>query len=221
MYLPTVADRVSGSAPIRRRQATIRAIAHTVARLDIQGLERVPDTGPLVFAMNHRDYLDGPLLFGFVRRPISFLVKIEAFKPPVTGFLRSTGQIPVVRHRPDLGAVRLSLEILRAGGAIGIFPEGARGDGLVHTAKPGVGYFALRTGALVVPVACHGTQELVQGLRRPAVRLTIGDPIGVGQVPWGQRVNRRAVLAATERIRAALADLVVATGPPDALREAA
>jgi 1-acyl-sn-glycerol-3-phosphate acyltransferase len=220
MYLPTVADRVTGSGPIRRRQRVTRVLAHALSRLELHGLENVPAHGPLVFAMNHRDYVDGPLLFGFVPRPVSFLVKIEAFRPPVTGFLRSTGQVPVIRTHPDLRAVRLSLEILRAGGAIGIFPEGARGDGLVRTARPGMGYFAVRTGALVVPVAAHGTEELVQGLRRPSVRITIGKPLDLGRVPDGERVSRRRMLDATEQARAALAELVVATRPQAPLAKA-
>src|SRR5262249_59415517 len=109
---------------------------------------------------------------------------------------------------------RFSLRILRAGGVLGVFPEGARGDGLVRTARPGVGYFALRTGAKVVPVACHGTDALKhRRLHRPAVRVTLGNPIDLGSVPDGQRVRRRDVLEATERVRLALAELVVATTP--------
>jgi 1-acyl-sn-glycerol-3-phosphate acyltransferase len=77
-----------------------------------------------------------------------------------------------------------------------------------------VGYFALRTGALVVPVACHGTDSLKhRRLCRPAVRITVGDPMDLGRVPAGQRVSRQQMLTATEKVRAALADLVVQTTP--------
>ena len=212
MYTPSVSDRIVGSGPLRRRQAVGRALARALGRIDVQGLDRIPPSGPLVLAVNHRDFLDGPLLFGFVRRPVSFLVKIEAFTPRAAPFLTGTGQIPVVRDRPDIAAVRLALRILRGGGVIGVFPEGTRGDGLVHTAKPGVGYFALRTGASVVPVACHGTDMLKhRRVRRPVVRITVGEPIDLGGVPDGQLVSRRAVLAATEQVRATLAGLVAET----------
>src|SRR5690242_16098383 len=200
MYAPSVADRVFGSAPLRRRQATARLLARGLGRIEISGLHRMPASGAVVLAVNHRDFLDGPLLFGFVRRPVSFLVKTEAFTPRASPFLVGTGQIPVVRTRPDVAAVRFGLRLLRAGGVLGIFPEGTRGDGLVRTARPGVGYFALRTGAKVVPVACHGTESLTQRrLRRPAVRITIGDALDLGRVPDGQRVRRPDVLAATEQ----------------------
>jgi 1-acyl-sn-glycerol-3-phosphate acyltransferase len=109
--------------------------------------------------------------------------------------------------------VRLALRILHAGAVVGIFPEGQRGDGLAATAKPGVGYLALRTDAAVVPVAWQGTDVLTRRrtVRRPAARVTFGAPVHVGHVPTGQLVNRRRVLAATEEIRSALADLVATT----------
>ena len=215
MYTPSLADRIHGSAALRRRQATGRLLSRALGRIELHGLERIPPSGPLVLAVNHRDFLDGPLLFGFVPRPVNFLVKIEAFTPRAAPFLRGTGQIPVVRTRIDVAAVRVSLRLLRGGGVVGIFPEGARGDGRVRTARPGVGYFALRTGAPVVPVACHGTDSLKhRRVRRPAVRITFGPPLDLGRVPDGRRVNRRAVLEATEHVRATLAALVTDTDFP-------
>ncbi|MDT4913729.1 MAG: 1-acyl-sn-glycerol-3-phosphate acyltransferase [Pseudonocardiales bacterium] len=223
MYAPSVTDRIHGSAALRRRQATARALARALGRVEMRGLENVPASGPVILAVNHRDFLDGPLLFGFVRRPVSFLVKTEAFTRLWTPMLEGTGQIPVVRHRPDFGAVRLSLRLLQGGGVIGIFPEGSRGDGLVKIARPGVGYLALRTGAQVVPVACHGTDSLMhrRSVRRPVVLVCFGEPLDLGRVPDGQRVNRRAVLGATERVRAVLADLVAHTMLPAELGLAA
>jgi 1-acyl-sn-glycerol-3-phosphate acyltransferase len=189
-----------------------RLLARSLGRIEVRGLDRVPAGGPLVLAVNHRDFLDGPLVFGFVPRPVNFLVKVEAFTPRAAPFLRGTGQIPVVRRRPDVVAVRLALRILRGGGVVGVFPEGTRGDGLVRTAKPGVGYFAVRTGAAVVPVACHGTDTLkTRRLRRPYVRITFGPPLRFDRVPDGRRVPRTLMLEATEQVRATLAGLVAET----------
>jgi len=216
MYEPSVPDLVFGSAALRRRQAAARMLARGLARIRIDGLANVPPRGPVVLAVNHRDFLDGPLLFAFLHRPVAFLTKIEAYTPRATPFLRTTGQIPLVRTRPDVAAVRASLRILRAGGVVGVFPEGTRGDGMVRAAKPGVGYFALRTGAAVVPVACHGTQALKhRGLHRPRVTFNIGTPLELGRVPEGRRVRRADVLAATERVRVTLAALVADTARPD------
>jgi 1-acyl-sn-glycerol-3-phosphate acyltransferase len=214
MYRPPLPDLVSGSGPIRRRQLAVRVLARGLGRIDVRGIERLPKSGPVVLAVNHRDFLDGPLLFGYLGRPVSFLVKTEAYTPRAAPFLETTGQIPVVRTRLDIGAVRTALRLLEAGGVVGVFPEGTRGDGFVRTAKPGVGYLALRTGAVVVPVACHGTDSLKhRRLRRPEVHIVVGEPIELGRVPRGRRVSRQQMLAATEQVRAALADLVVQTLP--------
>lgn len=214
MYQPPLPDLVSGSGPIRRRQWAVRVLARGLGRIQVRGIEQLPTSGPVVLAVNHRDFLDGPLLFGFLRRPVSFLVKTEAYTPRATPFLVSTGQIPVVRDRPDVVAVRKALRLLQAGGVVGVFPEGTRSDGFVRTARPGVGYFALRTGALVVPVACHGTDKLKhRRVRRPAVRITVGEPIELDRVPAGQRVSRQQMLSGTEQVRVALADLVLKTMP--------
>jgi len=216
MYQPSLIDLVSGSAALRRRQALARVLARGLARMTVEGLENVPASGPVVLAVNHRDFLDGPLLFAFVHRPVAFLTKSEAYTRRSAPLLATTGQIPLVRTRPDVAAVRSALRVLRAGGVVGVFPEGTRGDGLVRTAKPGVGYFALRTGAQVVPVACHGTESLKhRGLARPAVAITIGRPLAFERVPDGRRVRRADVLAATERVRVELAALVAATVPTD------
>ena len=222
MYKPSVADLVAGARALRRRQATGRLIAHGLGRIEVHGLDNVPERGPVVLAVNHRDFLDGPLLFAFVGRPVVFLTKIEAYTPTWTPLLRTAGQIPLDRSRPDVVAVRAVLRVLRAGGVVGVFPEGARGDGLVRTARPGVGYFALRTGAAVVPVACHGTDSLMhRRLRRPRVRIVVGAPLQLGRVAEGRRVRRADVLAATERVREQLAALVAGTADLDEERVAA
>lgn len=173
-------------------------------------MDWIPSTGPVVIAMNHRSLLDGPLLFGFVSRPANCLVKHEAFTPWLAPLLRAAGQIPVRRDIVDARAVRLCLRILHAGGLVGVFPEGTRGRGLVETARPGVGYLALRTGATVIPVACAGTAEMAhrRSWRRPTAVLLAGAPIVVNRWPADRPLKRSVAATQTEVIRAALATLV-------------
>lgn len=212
MVEPTVADRAHGSARLRRRQALARAISNSLGRVTVHGRESVPRDGPVLLAMHHRSMLDGVLLFGAVERPVSCLVKVEAFTPWLGPLLVSAGQIPVRRQVVDARAVRLCLRTLGAGGVVGIFPEGTRGPGRVETAKPGVGYLALRTGATVVPVACTGTAEMAHrhGPRRPPTVLRFGAPIVLGRWPDSRVLNRAVVAEATESIRRDLAALVAA-----------
>jgi 1-acyl-sn-glycerol-3-phosphate acyltransferase len=209
---PSMTDRVAGSGSLRRWQAVARLLCRGLGRVELSGQLELPANGPLIVAANHTSAMDGALLFGFLDRPVSFLVKAEAFQPlhGLAGrVLIRNAQLPVRRQLLDPAPVRWSLRLLESGGVLGICPEGHRGDGLVSQARPGVGYFALRSGAPVLPVAVHGATGMVPGpgWRRPPVRIVVGSPIRLAAAGPGP-LNRRRWLAATEQIRVELADLV-------------
>ena len=140
---PTFQQRLDGSPRLVWMQKTSRRLCRALSRLHVSGVENVPDTGGVILAINHRSMLDGPLVFGHVTRPVSCLVKAEAFESRLRVILVNSGQIPVVRDAVDPRPVRMCLDIVRAGGIIGVYPEATRGDGLVRTAKPGVGWFLM------------------------------------------------------------------------------
>lgn len=213
MYVPTLADRVVGSAALERRRWIGRTMALTLARMRVEGLQNVPEAGPVVLAMNHRSFVDGPFAFGFTPRPVTFLVKVEAFTPWWGPILRSAGQVPVDRDHIDVAPVRQCLQILNAGGVVGIFPEGARGDGLVTHGKHGAAYLALRSGATIVPVAFHGTERLARGPHRPHASVVFGAPIPVARVDPHKPLNRRVIADEAERLRVTLAGHVRASTP--------
>lgn len=209
---PSLAARVAGSPQLRRRQAFSARLCRLLGRIELTGLDLVPDIGPVILAVNHTSFLDGPLLFGLLDRPVSFLVKAEAFEP-LAGLagrvLVTGGQLPVRRYRIDPGPIRYGLDLLRAGGVLGMFPEGSRGTGLAERIRPGVGYFAVKTGAPVLPVAVLGSGRTVRTVHRPPVRIRIGEPL---TFPASAGVvNRGRWLTATADVRQALAELVRAT----------
>ena len=208
---PRLAARVTGSPQLRRWQRFADRLSRLLGRIRVTGLELVPDTGPVILAVNHTSFMDGPLLFGLLDRPVSFLVKAEAFEPAagLAGrILCRAGQLPVRRYQIDPGPVRYGLDLLRAGGILGMFPEGSRGAGLAHPVRPGVGYFAVKTGAPVLPVAVLGSGRTVRTLARPPVDIRFGEPLSF---PAGIVVNRARWLAAAEAVRQALAELVAET----------
>jgi 1-acyl-sn-glycerol-3-phosphate acyltransferase len=211
MTAPTVEERLCGSARLGRGQRLARALVHLFGDVHGTGLAGIPASGPTLLAINHSSLLDGPLVFGVVQRPVACLVKSEAFVPGLRTLLVGTGHIEVNRAQVDPVPVRLCLQILRAGGVVGIFPEGTRGDGTVATVRPGVGYFALRTGATVVPIACHGTAEALRTVRRGPIRLAVGAPLAFERYPEDRPLNRRRAAATAELVRAAMAELVAST----------
>jgi 1-acyl-sn-glycerol-3-phosphate acyltransferase len=193
-------------------RVTARALGHLLGRIEITGAERVPAAGGVLLAVNHSAYVDGPLMYGVLRRPAVFMVKAEEFRGPVGAMLRRIGQIPVRRGMVERAPLQRALATLAAGGVVAVFPEGSRGAGTVEAVQHGVAYLALRSGCAVVPVACHGTRAIQQrrGLRRPRVRIAFGLPV---ELPATRTASRRNVSEAAERIRRAMAEHVVATRP--------
>nr|WP_206323124.1 lysophospholipid acyltransferase family protein [Streptomyces sp. HNM0575] len=183
---------------------------HGLWRPRVLGARRVPPSGPAILAVNHSHFVDGPMLIGTSPRPVHFLVKQEAFIGPLGPFLRGIGQIPVDRSGTDRAAVLAALGVLERGGMLGIFPEGTRGEGDFASLRSGLAYFAVRSGAPVVPVAVLGSNErpgrLVKAL--PALRgridVVFGDPFEAGD--GSGRRTRGALDEATVRIQHRLTD---------------
>jgi 1-acyl-sn-glycerol-3-phosphate acyltransferase len=143
----------------------------------------------VILAANHLGLLDGPLLAVLSPRPVHVLTKVEMFDGPVGPVLRAAGQIPVDRSRCDAAAVNAAVRVLEAGAALGVFPEGVRGDGELRVVRPGAAYFALVTGAPVVPVAFFGTRDPGTSRdslpsRGSAVEMVFGRPFTAPSVAW-------------------------------------
>jgi 1-acyl-sn-glycerol-3-phosphate acyltransferase len=179
-------------------------VVRCVFRMRITGLEHIPRSGPVLLAGNHTGFLDGPLVFIMLPRPSSFIVKSELYDGPFRRVLAWVRQIPVRRGSPDRAALRQALDVLAAGGVLGMFPEGTRGEGRLDTIQHGIGYLALRAGCPVVPVACVGTATaLPKGRTLPRFRAPItivfGAPFSV-DVDGPPRA-RSTVAAAAEQVR--------------------
>ncbi|MFI1164279.1 lysophospholipid acyltransferase family protein [Streptomyces sp. NPDC020801] len=171
----------------------------------VLGAWKVPATGPAILAVNHSHNIDGPMVMGVAPRPVHFLIKKEAFIGPLGSFLTGIGQVEVDRHSTDRTAITRALGVLEQGGVLGIFPEGTRGDGDFAALRAGLAYFAVRSGAPVVPVAVLGSSgrrgRLMKGLPplRSRVDVVFGDPFEAGD--GSGRRTRKALDEATERIQ--------------------
>lgn len=186
----------------------------------VLGAWKVPASGPVILAVNHAHNIDGPMLMGTAPRPLHFLIKKEAFIGPLGPFLEGIGQVKVDRSGTDRTAITRALGVLEQGGALGIFPEGTRGEGDFASLRAGLAYFAVRGAAPIVPVAVLGSTDrrgrLVKGLPplRSRVDVVFGDAFDAGD--GSGRRTRTALDAATVRIQdrltAHLADAKRLTG---------
>ncbi len=175
----------------------------------VLGAWRVPAAGPCILAVNHTHNIDGPMVMGTAPRPVHFLIKKEVFVGPLGRFLRGIGQLEVDRAGADRTAITGALKALEDGGVLGIFPEGTRGEGDFASLRSGLAYFAVRSGAPIVPVAVLGSADragrVIKGLPplRSGVDVVFGDPFEAGD--GSGRRTRKALDEATVRIQEHLA----------------
>jgi 1-acyl-sn-glycerol-3-phosphate acyltransferase len=157
----------------------IRPVGRTLSRLlwriRYTGIENIPATGGLIVAANHQTYID-PFWIGFpIKRPQRFLAWDEAFDWPVVGKLMGMfGAWPLQIERAGPTAIRRTLQWLREGGVVVIFPEGGRSlpDGLMTRFKPGAVRIALEANVPILPVTIRGAHRVwPKGYRFPHLAL--------------------------------------------------
>jgi 1-acyl-sn-glycerol-3-phosphate acyltransferase len=131
----------------------IRIYARLMLNIDIQWQHDLP-AGPKIFAANHPSATDPFLIHLVSRQPVSVCITDSAFSVPVLGaFMRYLRQISV---SPGQGQVTLDMasQMMAAGHAVAIFPEGlvSPHEGGSHAPRSGVARLALKTGVPVIPV---------------------------------------------------------------------
>lgn len=200
-------DATRETLPLAAARHGVALLLRFIFRLRVLGTEHLPRTGPVLVAGNHTGFLDGPIVFMMLPRPSFFLVKSELYAGPWAKVLNFARQIPVRRGTPDRTALRSALDVLAAGGVLGVFPEGTRGEGRLENVQHGIGYLALRAGCPVVPVVCTGTAEaLPKGKLLPRWRAPVDVVFGPAfriEVAGDPRA-RSSVAEAAEQVRAHL-----------------
>jgi glycerol-3-phosphate dehydrogenase (NAD(P)+) len=174
---------------------------HLYFRLSRIGREHIPESGPVIFASNHRSFLDPFVIATIARRPMYYVAKRELFRNRLFAWwLNSLGAFPVDRGAGDAEMIKTAKAILDRGDSVLIFPEGTRiRPGALGRPKRGVGRLALETGAPVVPVAVFGTEAIRKGWRiRPhKVRIRIGPALTFPRV---ESASPQLATAVTDRI---------------------
>ena len=207
---------------VRMVALVARILSRLCAGILVEGLDRIPRTGPVILAANHISNLDPVVVGGWItpalrRRRIHWLGKRELFAWPVIGWIAALGGAhPVDRASADVEAFRLATRILEAGCVLMIFPEGTRSPtGDLQEAKDGLATLALRTGALIVPIGINNSdlvwakgRKLPSPFPRRTITLRVGEPFNAsGLVPPGTE-RRAAKTVATTAIMGRIAELL-------------
>jgi 1-acyl-sn-glycerol-3-phosphate acyltransferase len=169
--------------PVYRAVVTITApIMRPWARLQVVGLEHLPESGPTLLVANHDSYWD-PIAIGVAarhRRQVRALSKSTLWKVQAVGWVMdSMGHIPIERGKGDAAAMDLAIDQLTAGVCIGVFPEGTRSLGRSLRARSGAGRLALAVPqAVIVCARVTGTTDVVRVPRRPSITVQFFPPSG-------------------------------------------
>jgi 1-acyl-sn-glycerol-3-phosphate acyltransferase len=111
-------------------------LALSQVRVSVHGQDRLPPHQPLVVVSNHRSIMDAPLLMSALGRPVRFACHHYMGQVPgLRNLVNALGCLPL--NAPGKGQTaffRRAMQALRAGEAVGIFPEGAAP--MVHRTTP-------------------------------------------------------------------------------------
>jgi 1-acyl-sn-glycerol-3-phosphate acyltransferase len=159
----------------------IRFIINLIARVEIQGLEHVPEAGGFVIATNHLGRLDVALLYytleGDFILPVAEKYEHHWLFGPIGNAM---GGIWLDRFNADVRSIREILARMKAGGILVIAPEGTRSKTeAMAEGKPGVAYLATKARVPILPVALTGTEDRLvvdrlKHLEKSEIKIVIG-----------------------------------------------
>ena len=166
----------------------------------VTGREMIPQDGPFLLCANHVSAMD-PLMLALKtpKRHLRFIAKAELFQIPVVSWvIRALGAFPIHRGQRDMAAMRESLNLLKDGHAVGIFPQGTRSPVEQRLKmENGVALIALRAKVPVIPAFIGGKFRLFR-----KTRVAFGKPVFLEDL-WG-KFDADSMNEATKRIEDAV-----------------
>jgi long-chain acyl-CoA synthetase len=156
-------------------------------QLKVEGIEKLPKSGPFILSPNHQSFLDGPVVIAClpwgIMRETFYVGTSEIFGSRLMRRLaESIRLIPIDPDANLVPAMRAGAYGLRQKRVLVLFPEGERSiDGPPKLFKKGAAILAIHTQCPVVPVALEGffeawpRGEKFRGLSKLKVRFL--DPV--------------------------------------------
>ena len=164
--------------------AALRPLARSWFRIEVRGVENIPETGGALLVSNHSGTV-----------PVDGLMTMVSVHDHTGRFLRPLGadlvfRLPVVSALARKAGATLACQedaerMLRGGELVGVWPEGFKGVGKPYSERYklqrfGRGGFvsaALRTGVPIVPLAVVGAEEIYPMIGNvPALARLLGLP---------------------------------------------
>jgi 1-acyl-sn-glycerol-3-phosphate acyltransferase len=193
-----VQDYIAQQPQFNRRRRVLypilRKIIELFSKIEVRGLEYIPDSGPTLLMGNHISFMDPPVLTSAVpHRFVISMAKSETLDNLFNrSILRLWGNFVVNRGEVDRAALTSAIELLNNNYLLWIAAEGTRNSQGMQEAKSGVAYIANKANALIVPTAICGIQNWatqIKAFKRPKGLVSFGRPFRF-KVPEGDRLSR-------------------------------
>jgi 1-acyl-sn-glycerol-3-phosphate acyltransferase len=137
-------------------------LIHTIHRVKIIDVDRIPDEGAAVLVCNHVSYVDAIVIGAASPRPIRFVMDHKIFKMPVLGWIfRTAKAIPIAPAKEDPWLMEKAYidiaQALHEGDLVCIFPEGKlTSTGEMNEFRGGIVKIVERSKVPVIPMALRG-----------------------------------------------------------------
>jgi 1-acyl-sn-glycerol-3-phosphate acyltransferase len=161
--------------------------------------------GGAVIVCNHAGWADSLWIsYAVYPRQLHHMSKRELFSSPLASWiLKQSGSIPIDRADPTPSTIKSSVDLLRQGKLLLIFPAGTRQENARY--KRGAATIALHAQVPIVPAYYEGPKgmQLTDLLGRPRILVTFGSVISTAGMP----VEKNVASALTLRLQIAIEDL--------------
>ncbi len=177
--------------------AVVRGIYKLLFKIEIEGLEKIPNDRNFLVVPNHLSNFDPPLIAAFLPIKMAYMAKASLFKVPIVGaVIKAFGAFPVKRSGNDMAAVKLAIKLLKDGKCLTMFPEGmrVRTPGVLGQGKQGAAMIAAKAGVGFLPIGISATYKF-----RSKVKVTIGDYIDFSE-HTGQRLSSEDLQKITDEL---------------------
>ncbi len=158
---------------------TLAGFIRFIFRIKIEGTENEPPDGTYLICANHISEADPVLLGASLKHNPRYMAKKELMRIPVLKqLITALGAYPIDRGGSDVGAIKRTIEMLKNGESVIMFPQGTRYRGVEPSetrVKHGCALIALKANVPVLPVYIKTNNYKVRLFKRIFIR--IGSPI--------------------------------------------
>ena len=207
---PSTTNYNKRSFPQRAFRWIIVLLCKLLVRMDVEGREIFPESGPLLVVSNHLHILDAPMALIFIPRRMATFVKSKYKKPPFNWLMACMGDV-IYASKADHRALEEGIKILQTGRVLALAPEGTRSlTGGLGKGQAGVALLAIKAPAPILPLAMYGQEQATKywkRFRRVPIHVRVGQLI---EPPSG-KASKELLEAYTEHIMISIARLL----PPE------